>query len=42
MVVIVGVGGGIARIAKLHLQIGINDRPGLRDGEKQSQRARNE
>jgi hypothetical protein len=29
-------------VAKLHLQVGINDRPGLQDGEKQSQRACNE
>jgi hypothetical protein len=42
MVVIVGVGSGIARIAQLHLQGSVDAGIGLQDGEKQSQRARNE
>ena len=42
MVVVVGVGGGIAGIAQLHLQSNVDAGISLQGGEKQSQCARNE
>ena len=42
MVVVVGVGGGIAGIAQLHLQRCADAGISLQDGEKQGQCVRNE
>ena len=39
MVVIVGVGGGTARVAQLHLQRRVNDGIDLQNGEEQRRRA---
>ena len=42
MVVVVGIGAGIAGIAQLHLQSNVDAGISLQNGEKQSQCARNE